>query len=421
MQQSIAMLELLTMNMVSDPEVVEKKKHHQYIRYGLDVAMFAYRRQQPITIKTKMTKLRNIVLACFLTIVAVVSTPAIAQRYVIADQDASGPAGSDMTSLLVLLQSPEVKLLGITVVTGDGWRDEEVAHSLRLLELIGRTDVKVYVGAEYPLVRTFEETKIASQLYGGVAWLGAWSWKEPRFHEASVIPKMQEGSPTTKPASEDAAHFMIRMVHQYPHQVTIYAAGPMTNIALAVRIDSEFASLAKELVIMGGSLSPQTADPEFVNSPRHEFNYWFDPEAARITLRAPWAKITDTTVDASLETNLNEEMLADWAKLNTPAARYLVKYTTMRKGYLWDELAAAAWLDPTIVKREREVYMDVNVMHGPTYGDTLIWDDKDKPAIPLQKVHAQVDIDFPKLEKALHTMLASPAPGAQNPIMDSVK
>ena len=42
-----------------------------------------------------------------------------------------------------------------------------------------------------------------------------------------------------------------------------------------------------------------------------------------------------------------------------------MKYTTIRKGYLWDELAAAAWLDPTIVKRERQVYMDVNAMHGP--------------------------------------------------------
>jgi purine nucleosidase len=374
-----------------------------------------------ITIKNKMTKLRNVVLACLLATVAVFSTPAIAQRYVIADQDASGPAGSDMTSLLVLLQSPEVKLLGITVVTGDEWRDEEVAHTLRLLELIGRTDVKVYVGSEVPLVRTFEETKLASQLYGTVAWLGAWRWNQPTFHEASVIPKMPEGSPTTKAAHEDAVHFMIRMVHMYPHQVTIYAAGPMTNIALAIRVDPEFAGLAKELVIMGGSLNPRTTDPEFVDTPRHEFNFWFDPEAARIVLRAPWAKITDTTIDASLETNLNEAMLSDWAKLNSPAARYLAKFTTMRTGYLWDELAAAAWLDPTIVKRERYVYMDVNIMHGPNYGDTLIWDDKDKPIIPLQKVHAQVDVDFPKLQKALHNMLSSPAPGAQNPLMDSAQ
>jgi purine nucleosidase len=368
-----------------------------------------------------MKKFNSMVAACCLALSVVVLSATGAQaadaRYVIADQDASGPAGSDMTALLVLLQSPQVKLLGITVVTGDAWRDEEVAHALRLLELIGRTDVKVYPGAEYPLVRTFEETKIDEQLYGSVAWLGAWSWKMPTFHEASVIPTMPEGSPTTKAQTEDAAHFMIRMVHMYPHQVTIYGAGPMTNIALAVRLDPEFAAVAKELVIMGGSLSPQTSDPEFANSPRHEFNFWFDPEAARIVLRAPWPKITDTTVDASLQTVLNEKMLADWAKLDTPAARYLVKTTTIRTGYLWDELAAAAWLDPSIVKRERYVYMDVNVMHGPTYGDTLIWEDRDKPAIPLQKVHAQVDVDFPKLEKALHDMLASPAPGAHNPLM----
>jgi inosine-uridine nucleoside N-ribohydrolase len=84
-------------------------------------------------------------------------------------------------------------------------------------------------------------------------------------------------------------------------------------------------------------------------------------------------------------------------------------------------LAAAAWLDPTIIRGQREVYMDVNVMHGPTYGDTLIWDDRDKPAIPLQKVNAQVDVDFPRLQKALHNLLASPAPGAQNPLMASSK
>lgn len=71
-------------------------------------------------------------------------------RYVIADQDASGPGGSDMAGLLVFLQSPRVNLLGITVVTGDSWRDVEVAHTLRLLELMGRTDVKVYPGAAFP-------------------------------------------------------------------------------------------------------------------------------------------------------------------------------------------------------------------------------------------------------------------------------
>ncbi len=331
----------------------------------------------------------------------------------IADQDAAGPAGSDMIALLVFLQSPKVKLLGITVVTGDAWRDEEVAHTLRLLELIGRTDVKVYAGAENPLVRTQRETLLFNQLYGKAAWNGAWS---AGGHAARVIPAMAEGLPTTKPADEDAAHFMIRMVHQYPHQVTIYGAGPMTNIALAIRLDSQFAELAQELVIMGGSLNPHTEDPEFVNSPRHEFNFWFDPEAASITLRAPWAKITVTTVDASIQTKPSEEMFAVWSSLNSPAARYVTKYTARPLfPYMWDELAAAAWLDPGIITHERLVYMDVNTFRGPGYGDTLIWNDSDKPGIPLQKVHAQTDIDFPRLEKKLRELLAHPAPDESFP------
>jgi inosine-uridine nucleoside N-ribohydrolase len=71
-----------------------------------------------------------------------------------------------MTSLLVLLQSPEVKVLGVTMVTGDGWRDAEAAHALRLLEIIGRTDVRVYAGALGPLLRTQEWTALADQMYG---------------------------------------------------------------------------------------------------------------------------------------------------------------------------------------------------------------------------------------------------------------
>lgn len=337
------------------------------------------------------------------------------QRYIIADQDAAGPAGSDMTALLVLLQSPQVKLLGITVVTGDFWRDEEVAHALRLLELVGRTDVKVYAGAEYPLLRTQEETSVLEQLYGKVEWKGAW---RADSHAANVIPHMPEGNPSTKPADEDAAHFMIRMVHKYPHEVTIYGAGPMTNIALAIRLDPHFAELAKELVIMGGSLNPRTDDQEFVDNPRHEFNFWFDPEAASITLRAPWAKITDTTVDASIETRLTEDMMAGYSRLNTPAGRYLTKFTERPlRSYLWDELAAAAWLEPSIVTRERLVYMDVDTTHGPSYGDTLTWNDKDKPAILVQKVHAQVDVDMARLQTVLYQLFSKPAPGEMNPLM----
>ncbi|MGB0005725.1 MAG: nucleoside hydrolase, partial [Candidatus Sulfotelmatobacter sp.] len=74
------------------------------------------------------------------------------RRKVIINQDCSGPGGSNMQTLLTLIQSPKVEVLGITVVSGNQWRDEEVAHTLRLLELIGRTDIPVVPGAEFPLV-----------------------------------------------------------------------------------------------------------------------------------------------------------------------------------------------------------------------------------------------------------------------------
>ena len=130
-------------------------------------------------------------------------------------------------------------------------------------------------------------------LDGKVAWLGAWGGiaatsatgaVKPESHGPYEIPPMPEGLPATKPLDEDAAHFLIRQVRAHPHEVTIYAAGPLTNIALAVSIDPEFASLTKGIVVMGGSLNPQTNDIE-VADPRHEFNFWFDPEAAHIVLR----------------------------------------------------------------------------------------------------------------------------------------
>src|SRR6202158_2645536 len=134
------------------------------------------------------------------------------KRKVIIDQDEAGPAGTDLQSTLLLIQSPQTEVLGITVVTGDMWVNEEVAHTLRMLELIGRTDIPVVRGAEYPLVRTKEEAEQWERRYGSVAWLGAWT---PRvYHAPRELGAMPEGKPTTKAADEDAAPFLVCMVRK---------------------------------------------------------------------------------------------------------------------------------------------------------------------------------------------------------------
>ena len=317
------------------------------------------------------------------------------KRYVIIDQDAAGPGGTDMMAILVLLQSRAVEPLGITVVTGDAWRDEEVAHTLRLLEIMGRTEIPVVPGAAFPLVRTQHETKLWEQRFGKVAYQGAWTRRESN-HATFEVPPLKEGNPTTKPLDEDAAHFLARMVRKYPRQVTIYAGGPMTNLALALAIDPQFAELTKGLVFMGGSLAPRTNDPEYADDPRHEFNLWFDPEAAHMVLRAHWPSIVCTTVDVSVKTQLSRAMFDEMAKSSAPAAQYIAKYSTPARSYLWDELAAAAWLDPSLITGERLVYMDVDLDRGAGYGDTLTWSERTKPALDRQLVHAQMDVDMPK-------------------------
>jgi purine nucleosidase len=97
------------------------------------------------------------------------------KRKVIIDQDARGPASTDQQAMLVLIQSPETEVLGITVVSGDQWRDEEVAHTLRMLEIIGRTDIPVVPGAIFPLVNTREEIARWEKLFGRVVYQGAWN------------------------------------------------------------------------------------------------------------------------------------------------------------------------------------------------------------------------------------------------------
>jgi inosine-uridine nucleoside N-ribohydrolase len=326
---------------------------------------------------------------------------------VIINEDCSGPGGSNMQTLLLLIQSPQVEVLGITVVSGNQWRDEEVARTLRLLEIIGRTDIPVVPGALFPLVRTRDEAKRWQERYGKVAFAGAWD--DRWWHEANVVPRLEEGTPTTKPAAEDAVHFLTRMVRKYPHQVTIYEGGPMTNLALAVSIDPEFADLAQELVFMGGSLAPQTDDPEFVSNPRHEFNFWFDPEAAQIVLRAPWKKITCTPVDISIKTRLTAAMIKEIDASGTPLAHYVARFFQSGQGgeYMWDELAAAAWIDPTLITRSETRYMSVDLDHGASYGNTLTWTEKDKPGITVRPVEILVDLDKEKFYRMFVTLLSA--------------
>ena len=336
------------------------------------------------------------------------------KRKVIIDRDAAGPGGTDMQAILCLVNSPDTEVLGITVVTGDAWRDEEVQHTLRLMEIVGRSDIPVLPGAEFPLVSSKEYIAKWETFHGKVVYQGAWNFgpgPDRKAHGPKELPSMPEGSPAIKAANEDAAHFMVRTVRRYPHEVTIYAAGPMTDLALAIALDPEFPSLAKELIMMGGSINPQTEDPEFTLTPTREFNFWMDPEATHAVLHAKWPRVVLTTVDISVKTHMEKSLIEEVRKSSEPAAQYVAKYA--EPGYLWDELAAVAWLDPSVIVKWKKLYIDIDVDHGAGYGNTLAWSQGLQPNMGEVLVEVQDDLDKQKFYKEYAELLSRPTPMAK--------
>jgi inosine-uridine nucleoside N-ribohydrolase len=338
--------------------------------------------------------LAGVVLAA-LALAPVPPAKAAEPMLVVHDNDFIGPGGPDIQPVLMLIGNPAVKVLGFTVVSGDGWRDEETAHLLRFLEIAHRTDIPVVPGAVFPLINSAARMRAWEQAYGKLPWKGAWNDPKPgeNFHpdEPYKVPDNPSGNPTTKPAAGTAADFMIQQVHRYPHQVTILATGPLTNLALAIRLDPEFAGLAKELVFMGGFLGAnilQVSGDADINS---DFNILFDPEAAHIVLTAPWAKIT-VLGDVTNQTMMTPELIARMASVKTPVTEFLAKYAVNLP--LWDEMTAAVAVDRSLITRQIEANMDVDLEHGVHYGQVHVWPDAITPHQGEQKVTIVQAVDL---------------------------
>lgn len=327
------------------------------------------------------------------------------RRKVIIDQDAF--EAPNLQSILMLLQDPSVEVLGVTIVSGDGWAPEETAETLRMLELVKRTDIPVAQGAIYPLVNTQARNKLREATYSPMPYKGAWmeSWpsyntlKRRQTHAPDVVPPMDEGMPTTKPDPRSAAQFMIDMTRKYPGEVTILAMGPLTNLALAQRLDDGFAGRVKELISEGGVLLPPEIDKpmdEFAMqaafAPRMSINHFWDPEASRIVFTSPWRELTLVTNDASRQDIADADLLARASQSGRPVAHYLSMIA--QPGYpLWDETAVSIWLNPSIATRQMRLAMDVDLMPGASYGALLTWAAGKGPHLGERDVRVVLGVD----------------------------
>jgi purine nucleosidase len=307
-------------------------------------------------------------------------TPA-GKKKVIYDQDNSGPFGTDILGTLMMLQAESIDLLGITLVTGDAWMKQEMAYTLRLLEMMGRAEIPVYAGAEFPMLNTKEEWQLRQQLYGGHRldpWMGAFNRSNGGPDEIKPLPSPYDRFAELKAREEHAARFIIKTVRANPGEVTIYAGGPLTNIALAIALAPDIVPLVPEIVIMG------TGFHTFTNT----FNIFFDPESARKVLRAGWPKCSVVTVDLAEEIHEDDElapgrrMIDEVAgRAGSPISDLFQKYAVepvrqnpkTRLFRMADEMIAAQVIDPSLFTKSEPMYVDICTTPGPRYGDAMFW------------------------------------------------
>ena len=212
--------------------------------------------------------------------------------------------------LLALAAKDELDVTAITTVNGNVGVDQVTENVFRILDVAGRSDIPVYKGNGKPLMR---ENDNCEEFHGDDG-LGNLGFKE--------VPG------TVK--EESAVDFLIRKVREEKGEITLVPIGPLTNIAQAVQKDPEFARNVKEVVIMGG------AEHGGNMSPCAEFNFWTDPEAAKIVFQAGFERVTMVGLDATSYVFLSPTLRELLYLINTPVSRFIHKITRVYADGHWE-------------------------------------------------------------------------------------
>ncbi len=287
----------------------------------------------------------------------------------------------DGAAMMMLEKSPAIDLVGVTTCIGNTWVEAGTASALRQLEAIGADHVPVCMGVNRTTREgRFEGMQDELRRFGCAAgiYLGAVGVSEPSSWEQAYEQNYGE-KPRLKPSSAFAPDFIIRMLRDCPGEITILAIGSGANLAEALRRDPGIAGLARRVILMGGAF--------FVPGnvmPCAEFNSWIDPEAMRAVFRAPFPELVIVPLDATNHVRITIEhyrrmkSLVKNPVIQTLMARHWMtpffeKGELPRENCVWDLIAAAIAIDPSVIAEEALLPVDVVDQYGPCYGQTIAY------------------------------------------------
>lgn len=238
-------------------------------------------------------------------------------KKVIIDCD---PGDDDALELILAMQSPEIEIVGITTVSGNAYLDQCTKNALRVVELSGK-NIPVYKGAEKSLVVP-QETP-------------------PDFiHGKDGLGNTNQPEPKISVQSKPAAQFIVDITKAYPGEIIILAVGKLTNLAEAIRLDSNVTRNVKEVVVVAGALSV----PGIV-TPVAEPNIWADPHAADIVFAAPW-NVTMFSLDVTLKCVLPDELLLHIKKSNSKYGEFIYAITRLAREFQMKTIHTDGYLEP---------------------------------------------------------------------------
>ncbi len=263
------------------------------------------------------------------------------------------PGHDDAVAIMLAAKSPKIELLGVTVTAGNQTLEKTQRNACRVLQWIDREDIPVYAGCDRPMVR---EKMVAADIHG-----------ESGLDGPVFPPQHKEVEP------EHAVNYLIRTLMASDGEITMVTTGPMTNLAMALRMEPRIAEKIRRIVLMGGSYTNGNV------TPAAEFNIIADAEAAHVCFTAG-RPMTMCGLDVTRKVLCYPEIVARMAKLDTPASRLFVDLMghfcrTQKAVFGWeggplhDPVTIAYLIDPTLLTL-RPMNVRIDLRSTDSYGRT---------------------------------------------------
>jgi purine nucleosidase len=268
------------------------------------------------------------------------------------------PGVDDAAAIMMAYAHPEIAIKAITTVSGNVSVSQTTINALKVLDLIDARSIPVFAGASSPLLGSSND----ASFFHGLDGLGDLNFPE------SV--RTVENDP--------ACLALINLAKESPGELSLIAIGPLSNLALALRIDPDLPSYYKELVIMGGAYLGKGNTDNFPS----EFNVFSDPEAAAVVFEK-WPMLTMVSWEATLDHSLPYTFVEQISQYDNPRSEFLVKIMkrmnliikeNFNKNVCFtaDPLAMAVMIEPEIVLKSIEKFVQVELTGKFTRGMTVV-------------------------------------------------